>query len=137
MCIVCIWIHMIVSGIQMNYKSYPEKEQLAQYQSTILSIFQLKEFDAELLTSKICSLYTYLKTNNYIDDKLCNMLSKKANEVHNNDTEMGFLLLYSFDNCDAFHPCIEKAIQGIYDHKQFREEILSLSYAYNENKKET
>lgn len=117
---------MIEFGIHTDYKSYPEEEQLTNYQNTILSIFQLKYFDEEQITSKICDLFNHLKNNNYIHGDICSFLLEKAKIVHSNDIEMGFLLLYSFDYCDKFHYCIEKAIQLIYDHEQFRKEIISI-----------
>ena len=78
------------------------------YKYDLISIFGLNDFLEEVINEKISILYDKMIQNKDIE-RLTNKLAK----IHNNsdDTEIGFMLLFSYDNLYLFYECIREFLQ--------------------------
>lgn len=80
----------------------------ALYRNDLLYIFDIEEYDKDLLSNKLKDLYNVIKTNKELNKTL-----KKLAEIYlSNDPEIGLLILFSFDFLCISHPiiceCLEK-----------------------------
>jgi len=74
------------------------------YRNDILNIFQMEDYNEELLSENFDDLY----------HKICNCtqlmscVSRLTNEYYgfNEDNKFGIIFLFTYDNLYLFHPCI-------------------------------
>ena len=78
------------------------------YKYDLISIFGLNDFLEEVINEKISILYDKMIQNKDIE-----RLTYKLSKTHNNsdDTEIGFMLLFSYDNLYLFYECIREFLQ--------------------------
>jgi hypothetical protein len=77
------------------------------YQKDLLGVFNVTEFDEDIVNKKVRDLYIILKNN---DDLLFCMreLSKKC--IYSNE-DIGLMMFFSFDYMYLSHPCISEYIK--------------------------
>ena len=77
------------------------------YQKDLLAIFNMNKFDDDIINNQIRDLFIYVKESKEL--LLCMMeLSKKS--IFSN-TEIGLMMLFSFDYMYLSHPCISEYIK--------------------------
>lgn len=92
------------------------------YQTQLLQVFNMDNFDDSILQKNINTLYLFLQKNSDIDNILVN-LSKKFNsyDIFNNESDVNkdnfliFQLLFSYEFFDVFHECLSNFIININD----------------------
>lgn len=112
--------------MKIDYKTYPEHDQLNQYQKTILNIFNLNSFDETKVVSELNNIYDNLENQSFITDCVKSVLLKKAEILHSKDLKMGFMVLYSYDYCDIYHNIIRNALEKKYTPFEFEKQILKV-----------
>ena len=112
--------------MNLNYKQYPEHDQLNQYQQTILNIFGLDSFDENKVVSTLNDLYDDLENQSFITDSIKDILLQKAKLLCSTDLKMGFMVLYSYDYCDLYHYVIQNALEKKYTPIEFEERMLQV-----------
>ena len=82
-----------------------------EYQEKVLQIFNLDEYNNEILTEAVTALYNKVKeTPRYKD--IHPKLMEKANLLLSDDPVIGFMIYYSYDTIDVFHRYIEVCLNG-------------------------
>ena len=78
------------------------------YKYDLICIFGLTDFLEDIINEKISILYDKMIQNKDIE-----RLTYKLAKTHNNsdDTEIGFMLLFSYDNLHLFYECIRDFLQ--------------------------
>ena len=78
------------------------------YKYDLICIFGLNDFLEDIINEKISILYEKMIVNKEIE-----RLTYKLAKMHNNsdDTEIGFMLLFSYDNLHLFYECIRDFLQ--------------------------
>jgi hypothetical protein len=77
------------------------------YQKDLLGVFNVTEFDEDIVNKKVRDLYIILKNNN--DLLFCmRELSKKC--IYSNE-DIGLMMFFSFDYMYLSHPCISEYIK--------------------------
>jgi hypothetical protein len=73
------------------------------YKYDLICIFGLNDFIEDIINEKISILYEKMIVNKEIE-----RLTYKLAKMHNNsdDAEIGFMLLFSYDNLHLFYECI-------------------------------
>ncbi len=76
----------------------------AMYRNDILYIFDIEEFDKDIVCENLKILYEKIKLNETFND----ILKKFANIYLSDDAEIGLLILYSYDFLYLSHPIISE-----------------------------
>lgn len=71
------------------------------YKYDLICIFELNDFEEEIINNKIYQLYNTLIENEDIE-KISIILGNK----YNTSKEKGFILLFSYDNLSLFYPLV-------------------------------
>lgn len=72
------------------------------YRSDFLSIFELEDFNDEIINKSIHDLYEKIKTS----EELYFCMKEVSKSFITDDCEMGLMMLFSFDFLYLSHPCI-------------------------------
>jgi len=112
--------------MKLDYKTYPPDKQLIEYQNTILKIFNLNIFKEDMIVSTLNEIFDTLEKHLFITEPIKKILLEKASLLHSTDLKIGFMILYSYDFCDIFHPIIQKGVENKCTPKDFEECILRL-----------
>ena len=72
------------------------------YQEDLMNIFNLEEYDKELLKDTMSELYVKLKEN----EVLLDCMKKLATALFSENPEIGLCLLYSYDFMYLTHKCV-------------------------------
>ena len=100
---ICTYNENNVFNDEDNISEY-DKEFIrdALYRQDILNIFQIDEFDQELLNEKILVLFEKIKHS----EQLNPLIQKLAEFFMSDDLILGFMVLFTFDYLYVSHPCI-------------------------------
>lgn len=74
----------------------------ALYRNDILNIFEIEDFDTDIINSKIDNLYEKIKDNS----DFLNLLKNFANIYLSEDPSIGLYILFTYDILYIAHPCI-------------------------------
>jgi hypothetical protein len=77
------------------------------YQKDLLGVFNVNEFDEDIINKKVRDLYVILKNN---DDLLFFMKELSKKSIFSNE-EIGLMMFFSFDYMYLSHPCISEYIK--------------------------
>ena len=82
------------------------------YNYDLLMIFNLQDFLEEIINEKISQLHDLMIKN----EEIKQLVTELTISLNQNDTKIGFMLFFSYDNLHLFYPCIceflEKGIIG-------------------------
>ena len=84
-----------------------QSDQNALYKQDILEIFQVDEFDDELINDIMHKIYEKVKNN----IELSEIMSLLAAKLLSIDKEIGFMLMFSFDYLYLSHSCISEYLE--------------------------
>lgn len=90
------------------------------YRNDLLNIFQLKEYNDELLGLGLDDLYEKISTSEILKQYIVKLM-----EIYygfSEDPKFGIIFLFTYENMYLFHPCICDYLL----HKEIREESLSV-----------
>jgi hypothetical protein len=72
------------------------------YNYDLLMIFNLEDFLEDIINEKINHLHDLMIKN----EEIKKMVTELSNPLNQNDTMVGFMLFFSYDNLALFYPCI-------------------------------
>jgi hypothetical protein len=107
---ICLYNHVFqnLSEQDLSEQDLPEQShQNALYKQDILEIFQVDEFDDELINDIMHKIYEKVK-NNIELSKIMSLLAAKLLSI---DKEIGFMLMFSFDYLYLSHSCISEYLE--------------------------
>jgi hypothetical protein len=81
-----------------------DKEQFRNviYNYDLLMIFNLQDFLEEIINEKINKLHDLMIKN----EEIKQLVTELTISLNQNDTTIGFMLFFSYDNLSLFYPCI-------------------------------
>lgn len=106
---ICTYYDDDIFDNELNVISDNDKEFVknALYRNDILYIFELEDFDLDVINDKLDDLYEKIKECNEL-----NSILKKASNIYlSEDLQMGLLLLFTFDFLYLAHPCISEYLE--------------------------
>jgi hypothetical protein len=112
--------------MNLDYKQYPENEQLIQYQNTILNIFKLSVFDESNIVSILDDMYNGLEKQSLLTKRVKDFLLTKASILNSTDLKIGFMVLYSYEYCDKYCQIIQNGQEGKYTPFEFELAVLKV-----------
>ena len=91
-------------SINTTYLTLDEDKQDTQYRKEYLSVFNLENYDEDVIMNTVDTLYKTYKDN----DQIKKMLSTgRGNCVYSLNDEMTFILMFSFELFHYFHKCLK------------------------------
>ena len=78
------------------------------YKADLLSIFEMEEFDENIINIKINKLYEKIK---YVKE-LSECIMKLSNKYFSTDNILGFMMLYSYDYMHLTHLCVSDYLEN-------------------------
>ena len=84
---------MYPSTIDISYETDEE------YQQVFLSLFDLKEWDGDIISKSLDELYLKIKDVPELNEKM----KMAAGAILSEDTEIGLRILFSYDNFKEWH----------------------------------
>ena len=84
-----------------------QKEEQEQFRNVIynydlLMIFNLQDFLEEIINKKISQLHDLMIKN----EEIKHIVTELTSSLNQNDTTIGFMFFFSYDNLPLFYPCI-------------------------------
>lgn len=78
------------------------------YKMDILNIFELQEFDNNIINEKLENIYNKIKNHN----ELNKIISKLSAYYFSEDKLLGLMILFSYDFLYLFYPCLTEYLKN-------------------------
>lgn len=102
---------MYDTTIECTYHKTEYSQQEIEYQKDYLRLFQLEEFNLEIINKTVEELYKKLKSSNEMRE--CIKLA--ANQMFSEDEILGTMILFSFNYLSYTVPCINTFLNNNLD----------------------
>lgn len=95
------------TNINLTYKKFPDDESDTIYRKELVKVFDLDEFDLDMINSKVEKLYNKL----LFDENMKNRLKENAGKMLSEDLILGFMICFSYDQFTETHDFICNMLQ--------------------------